>query len=304
VTCQSYPRLSEDARTFEELFGSYLLQESSILEVFPETYHIKTHEPNLYAAMLFQRAKAISNKFPGVDLWDCLEPALRHTMKRYILKNGPFDKFFERNLREHLLKATARNTEMAVLRARRERRYAKEARRRRSEHDDQAEIYKRWSRYLLDAVTLRLDFQTRVYIEMRRDGAAVGDIAEALNVSEESLGNKYGGKKLVKRVLREIRKMALDLTAHQRGLLIRHLLDEAGLTIGQVERLLGGPVEVVTGVPVLEEEAILGSLGWMENFQKNNWWISANPAFVGEDVCRHFPCGSSCNREYSSPASA
>jgi hypothetical protein len=271
MTCQSYPPSSEDARTFEELFKAYLLQQSSI-------------EPNLHAERLFRQALAITNEFPGVDLWDCLRPALQHTIKWHDAKKGPFDKLFERNLRERLRKASARNAVEETRRAQGERRYAEESRRRRNEHDDQAVAFMRWSRYLLDAVTARLDYQTRVYLDMRREGAAVRDIAEALKVSEESLGNKYGGKKLVRRVRREICRMVLDLTDHQRGLLIRHLLEEAGLTIGQVEHLLRVPVQLVSCVPVLEEEAILGSLGWMENILKNNWPFSANPAFEREYV--------------------
>ena len=213
-----------------------------------------------------------------------LTPALQHTIKWHDAKKGPFDKLFERNLRERLRKANARNAEEETRRANGERRYAEEARRRRSEHDDQAVAFERWSRYLLDAVTLRLDYQARVYLVMRREGIAVRDIAKALKVNEESLWNKYGGKKLVLRVRREICRMVLDLTDHQRGLLIRHLLEEAGLTIGQVEDLLRVPVQQVSCVPVLEEEAILGSLGWLENISENNWSNSANPAFEREYV--------------------
>ena len=271
MTCQSYPPMSDDAHTFEELFNAYLLQVSSI-------------DPNLHTERLFRQVQAIAKEFPAVDIWDYLDSALQHTINWHDPKKGRFDKLFERNLRERLRKASARNAEEETRRAQGERRYAEESRQRRSEHDAQAVAFERWSRYLLDAVTLRLDYQARVYLDMRRDGTAVRDIAETLNVSEESLGNKYGGKKLVMRVRREICRMVLDLTDHQRGLLIRHLLDEAGLTIGQVEHLLRIPVQLVSCVPVLEEEAILGSLGWLEKISENNWSNSANPAFEREYI--------------------
>ena len=82
-------------------------------------------EPYIYAARLFRSAQAIANEFPAVDLWVCLEPALRHTMMWYVLKKGPFDKFFERNLRELLRKATAKGAESATRRTLRDARFAR-----------------------------------------------------------------------------------------------------------------------------------------------------------------------------------
>ena len=147
--------------------------------------------------------------------------------------------------------------------------------------------YERWSMHLLNAVMAQLDRETRVYLDLRRQGAAVRDIAEALGVGEESLRNKYGGEKLVRRVRREIRWMVLDLTVTQRELLIRHLLAEAGLSTTQVERLLGVPVKAAASAPVVEEEALLELLGGWGDRKKNNSGDSANPAFEREYVCRH-----------------
>ena len=60
---------------------------------------------------------------------------------------------------------------------------------------------------------LRLDYQARVYLVMRfGKGLLSRDIAKALKVNEGGLWNKYGGKKLVLRVRREICQMNWCLT--------------------------------------------------------------------------------------------
>ena len=97
MTCASYPPMSDDARTFEGSCSGHTYFRNRRLNITSN------------AERLFRHVQAIANEFPAVDIWDCLDSALQHTIKWHDAKKGPFDKLFERNLRERLRKANARN---------------------------------------------------------------------------------------------------------------------------------------------------------------------------------------------------
>jgi hypothetical protein len=245
-----YPAPARSATTFEDMF-----------QVYAQAYNLG-REPRPYAVRLYRRAQAVAAEFGDLDLWDYLEPALRHSSRWYSPGRGPFDRFFETNLREGMRKAAARQAQKAASRARHERSYAEGVALRRAGHDDVAAAYRRWSRYLLSAVSDRLDPQTNLVITMRLQGAGRGDIAKALGVTEKTFSNRFGPAQLTRMVHRQVRRLVLELPDDARALLVGHLLDEVGLAAAQVERLLGVPVGLHAGAPVLGEEAVLEALGW------------------------------------------
>jgi hypothetical protein len=253
MPCHKYPPHARGARTFAELYAAYRL-----------TWPAAEADAEADADHLLRLAHKVAAKFPDIELWDPLEECLQHTMRHYEPDKGRFDKLFQRNLRELLRKKSARAAEKQAKEKRRERHAVAvhhEALLRRA-GDAASAAWKRWAGRLLDLVAVRLDEQTRTYLRMRRDEAAVKEIAEVLGVTEKTLWNKFGGNKLAGKIQQEVRLLVLELPAEHRQLLLRHLLEDSGLTQADVERLLG--VEVVgDGVgPVLGEESLLEILGW------------------------------------------
>jgi hypothetical protein len=256
---QAYPSYARNARTFAELFRDYSMDWP--LPSFVDASLPPWGGDKEYAEHLLGRAKHVASQFPEADLWDeHLEETLRQSMQAYDPQKGKFDRLFERNLLRRLRRERARNSERAA----RERAQAKEAAqvRRPAPVNDAAASYGRWSVYLLDRAYPHLDHATRTYLDLRRTGASVSVIADTLQVPEQSLHNRHGGAKLGRQVRRAVQQVVTALPPDHQALLVRHLLDEAGLSPDQVRELVG-PVSVpLTGVPVLEEDDVLAVLGW------------------------------------------
>jgi hypothetical protein len=250
-----YPPSSRSATTFEDLFVAYLA-------VWPDAAAEAGNKPRRYAKRLYRHAQAVAGEYADVDFWRWLDAALMDSMRWY--SHGPFDCFFEANLRHRLQTAVAKKQQNAVRRARREGRYVKDVARRVG-YGDVAEAYHRWSLYLLDAVSDSLDPHTRLAVTMRRKNASRADIAQALGVSEKTVTNKYGKKQLARRVRTQVRRLVLGLPDDVRALLVSHLIDEVGLSVAEVESLLAGPVTADVVVPVRGEGAVLEALGWTWN---------------------------------------
>lgn len=258
----------KDARNFPQLFAGYLSEWPEVSWDFLQ-YPWETIEQ--YGEHLLRVAQAVAAKFPGIDIWDghrdnncLLEEVLRSSMRKYAASKGTFARFFERNLRERLRKETARGAQREARRVLQEREAALAGQRRLTQADEVAATCRRWAVRLLDLAAERLDSQTQVYLRMRRNGASTEDIAPALGIPERSVLNRYGGQKLRRRVREQVRKLVLSLPKLHRRLLVRHLLDEVGLSPGVVEELIGIPVVAEDSVPVMEEEALLALLGWSE----------------------------------------
>jgi len=161
------------ARTFADLYEQYR-------QTWPA--------PDAPAGQLLRVARQITAE-SQVELWDHLDTCLRHSMRWYTPARGPFLKLFERNLRERLRKATARDA-----RARRRERRALAAHAKYPEKPCPREAaFTRWAARLLDLVAARLDEQARTYLERRRRGFSVKQIAAALGVTPKTLWNKFGG---------------------------------------------------------------------------------------------------------------
>jgi hypothetical protein len=260
VSYPRYPAYAKEATSFIDLFLAYSLEWP---EPTRQWVHDDSFDSRAYAGHLLGIALRVAQEFPRVDLWEHVEPVLKHSMNWYDPKKGPFTKLFESTLRERLKKAVARLALATRRRRGYERRGAEEARRRRAERDDVADAYHRWRIYLLDLAMERLDRRTRLYVEMRRVGASVKQTAAALGVTEKTLWNKYGGDKDAEMVGREVRALVLELPPDRRQLLVRHLLDEVGLSKAQVQRLLcGATVADEPAARVLEEPDLLEALGW------------------------------------------
>jgi hypothetical protein len=299
MPCQSYPSYSKQACTFEELLQTYSYD---WLELARETIYDKSFDWAAFAGHLLHLAHTIVADYPGVDLWDCIEPALRHTMTWYESKKGPFDKLFERNFREQVRKTAARDAQTTARTRRREGHAVfmhTEIRRRNAPVNEVAAAYKRWSMYLLDAVTERFDQQTRTYVEMRRDGASVKKIAEALGLAEKTVWNKFGGEKLAHTVQQEVRCLVLGLPDEHRKMLARHLLEEAELTTTQVKRLLGVALLPDPSVRLVEEEPLLTTLGWASGKIQG---CREEDTQVGSMYCDSHPCDTHNYRIRSSAA--
>ncbi len=254
-----YPEITSPACTFADLFREYLhLWPEAVAETRSREHYAQ------YPFTLFRQAESIAADFPDVDLWEVLPGTLMHSLKWYDAKKGTFESLFRNNLREHLRKTAARQAAKAEKTARRERRAAianLQARRDR-EHDEVAVAYERWSRHLLNVASERLEPDARLYVQMKRQGATVREIAKAVGLSEKTLWNKFGGPKLAGMVRKAVRQMVLELPVYERRLLDRHLVEEAGLSVDQAQRLLGVPISVDESVPVLEEDALLRKLDW------------------------------------------
>jgi hypothetical protein len=232
----------QSASTFAELYAGYKT-------IWPHA--------NADTDRLLSLAQTIAAEYPDVDFWYQLDRCLRHTMGGFDPTKGPFERLFVRNWRERLRKLTLREAKKLAQQRRREREAAKiraEALRR-PDHVESA--YTQWSRRLLDLASERLDSQTRTYLEMKRAGIPVKNIASMLGVTAKTLWNKLGGNKLANRVRREVRQLVLELPPQHRQLLERHLLEEAGFTPNDVERLLGVRLMSPCIGPILDEEALL-----------------------------------------------
>jgi hypothetical protein len=255
VNYPDYPPLSREASTFSDLFLAYS-------QTWPAaTKGLDSAQARAYAGRLLRRARAVAAQLDGIHLWEQLEPALRDSMRWYDATKGPFEKFFKRNLCFYLDRAVAREARSRKRTRRRERRYAKDAAHRRGEHGKRDDAFIKWARYLLAVAMERLDPRGRAYLEMKQDGVAVKDMARKLGVSEKTLWNQYGGRKLSGLVKREVRSWLGEQTPQLQRQLVRHMLEEAELTVVQVEDLLGVAITVDEEVRLLKEDDLLRKLG-------------------------------------------
>lgn len=280
---QGVRKLARGARTFSELVKVYLL-----------FFGIDEAD----SRRILQAAREVAANYPTVDLWDnpagvypILEEVLLHTAQSHDPTKGPFLKLFRRNLQQRLHRDTVRSRQATC--QERQHRAAYDEERPPTRRDGANNAYWRWAGYLYEEAVARLDAHTQTYIHMRLADRSVKAIAQHLGVPEKTLWNKYGGgprrdnyEKLARRIRKAIGRMVDDLPEAHRQCLVRHLLDEAGLTRGGVEKLLGIPLCGIDfeGIPLLDEADLLGVLGWGENNSEN---FGSKPGRLGpvKGVC-------------------
>src|SRR6266545_201116 len=131
--------------TLAELFDAYLWEWP---EAAADAYAERWPNCRAYADYLLRLAQRVATEFPKTEMWDHLAEALRHSMRWYDARKGPFDKLFEKNWRERLRKATARAREQARRRRQAEKEYALSRAGRAADDADSA--FDRWAALLLD----------------------------------------------------------------------------------------------------------------------------------------------------------
>ncbi len=284
-SAKTFPVIARGSTSFSELFTSYL-------QLYPAVSRdIKGREGGTYAESLLRIAGELAKAHPGIDLWggtvrrldisqedhqglspmeetrrdNCLlEEALRYTMRKYEVGKGTFEYLFARNLKERLRRETARahrrQKEVAVLEQEAE--AAREEQRTTPDATTQAAY--RWASRILGRAAYLLDSQTRTYIEMSLEDAADEDIAIKLGIDTKTLNNRFRGERVKARAQTAIRQFVLGMPEHHRSLLWRHLQEEVGLTPESAAKVLACHVTPADSVPVMEEEALLAELGWLE----------------------------------------
>jgi hypothetical protein len=244
--------------TFANLFDSFMQE-------WPEVIAEMRADTHGYAAHLFRLAEVETSKYTNADVWEHLDRVLRHTMKWYEPKKGPFDKLFERNLREHLRKVAAR----AAQKARRRTEGERQALANRPEPDRVGAAIRRWQTLLVHVSADKMGPHAYAYLAGRLKGRTVKEVAATVSISEKTLWNKFGNKQKFGQLVRDaVRRTVLELPIRHCQLLVRHLKDEVGLATDEVVRLLGVSLEVDENTPWLAEKSLLDVLGWSEKLRE------------------------------------
>jgi hypothetical protein len=199
-----------------------------------------------------------------------LEDVLLYTAQSYDPEKWlSFEKLFEMNLRQRLKRDAARNAQDAH----RERWSIRKHNARLQDDSTEVEVaFKKWTHVLYGEAVARLGPDASYYISLRLAGMKVKAIAKELGVTEKTLRNRFGylgmrggdHRKLTALVREKVNELVKQLPPYHRKVLVRHLLDEAGLPQHPVERLLGMSIEGLKGGDILlrDETDVLELLGW------------------------------------------
>jgi RNA polymerase sigma factor (sigma-70 family) len=192
-------------------------------------------------------AKVCRDDFPRLEreegweryAYEAIDHALRHfDPERGDTKVPARERFvmcFRAWLRQRLRKEARRRRGAQGLRLRDE--HAYETPPHRDDVDAEA-AYDWWSCVLFHAALPRLDRRARACVEMRLRGVPDREIAKRLGLSPKTLSNGYSVNRVVGMVRGAVRSLVLGLPVGHLRAVVLHLLAEAGLSFGQVERLL------------------------------------------------------------------